>query len=814
MLERGVFRPSLRNGVKRLEFRRRRNFAAGTLFDGEMESCKIRGICSHQLALSLLIATFLFLSPSAGLSQSLEGDTKSLEAATIQDLINDYKTPEEGDTRYFQQFGFGILEVLARREDPAGFRFIAETLSEDEQFLGQHGEISSVAMRTRLLTEKPILGLSAVLGIYPGLSHTHRLRLVKVIEAIRASNLDSTPEMTPDYWPMLQTQPSPAASRVGMPNWFLSFEARIVAVLSDALNRSPEESYQAALVARNLGQPETLRLLIPLLEKKGHVIARRPIQRWDYVPRPVQYKFNWVPPILIYLRPDLLQILNALDVVVGTPVRKTSYAVLAAELLGDAKAEGALLPSLNALERADPEAKIGILRALRRYDVTQLQAVAASIEANDFLHLRGLLLEIQAELGLPVSESAARDLFQTGDIDVQVYVLQSLGDNMLPRDPTLIVTGLRSENPLLRQAAATASSGYLDLDDVRRLLLRCLNDLDRWVRRACRHVIDGQPSAFTAEEIQEALERLEPTFLELGELTNESFPEMAEPDPDEWLPFRGLSYSIAPGFEPELPPAAWLNNARALAHRNLPQSPQWQALVSDPGTKLPSRATTAILLGLSRHPDSGVWMADALRGLSEADASTLLFGLRLRFLEEPAPSDVTAAVLSVASDSAKEPLLRLFSIETLGVITRGSGRDLDVSDLVDATGSRAARPRRVDYETWSSLADSPPFELLLKEFGVMPNTSATAAVAAALYARYDRAALGKLIELASSVEGDDQRLVQGYLLAYARPPTPKQLARRLAPEYIYGPSSLDDIFQKLSQSKTPWVRRVANSHLK
>jgi hypothetical protein len=383
---------------------------------------------------------------SQGLLQEL---IKEYEALTIKD-----KGLEESDSSLLWDSKLDIVKKLGDLKDPVAYRFLARILSGKERFYGAHGEVSNVIVIKRALLQDPPLALTACLEIYPGENIDHRIRMLDVVERIRQESLPGQLKKDNSFSPHINSQDDFALQTTpGMPPWFKPFVARIVAILDDAIrSRTPQEAYRASLLARRLNEPETLRLLVPLLSRTDKILARYPMARWDIMDRPVYYKFNWVHPLLVYLRPNFIRILNVLELEERVPWRSMSFAVLAGELLSEARFSEAILDILLAIDRSDPQTQIGLLRALKSFDLKELTTIVPSLAAKDSSpYLRGLLLELQAQLKIPIVEQNISAIYEQGDVDLKIYLLETLGDFFWPIGYGILVDALSSDNPFLRQ---------------------------------------------------------------------------------------------------------------------------------------------------------------------------------------------------------------------------------------------------------------------------------------------------------------------------------------------------------------------------
>ncbi len=233
---------------------------------------------------------YLLLGLSAqSFSENPISNTKSTEdkiplsPTDVEKLIEEYKAaaPFEGGRRYFLGQTGKHLEMLSNSDHPIAYRFLIGELSKKEQFYGQHGEISSLQILKQHLLSNTSLTVVACLEVYPGVDKTHRIRILKMLEEARSkAQKESKKGKKLDK----NSHGMETDAAIGMPNWFEPLVPRLVAVLDDVLsNRTSQEAYYGALLARALDQPETLNLLIPLLTRTDKVLARRPIRRWDVI---------------------------------------------------------------------------------------------------------------------------------------------------------------------------------------------------------------------------------------------------------------------------------------------------------------------------------------------------------------------------------------------------------------------------------------------------------------------------------------------------------------------------------------------------
>jgi hypothetical protein len=301
-----------------------------------------------------------------------------------------------------------------------------------------------------------------------------------------------------------------------------------------------------------------------------------------------------------------------------------------------------------------------------------------------------------------------------------------------------------------RQTAAKSVLRYLDNRKVREVFLNTIYDNDYYVRLESLNTMKRALRDFPELEIRNFLKTLRDDYFQNGELTEHHFTELREPDLMEAVPFRGSSYSTGEGFLPENPMKYWKKLALIFRESANVVAEEWLKLLHNENSSLALKSIS--LLILATH-DYDRLPAEVLRLLeNKHDIARIhgIYSLRLFYSSKPASLPVINAVMQIITNDKEPSLIRLFALETIGVISHGMTVMFPVEKILTIGDIEPLKP-------WDLPGDTITGKHLLHAWEVYPNSSGLTAYAAALYAKYDRQALEDLIAVIKATKVSDHR---------------------------------------------------------
>ncbi len=530
--------------------------------------------------------------------------------------------------------------------------------------------------------------------------------------------------------------------------------------------------------------------------------------------QPVFYKFSWAHPLMVYLRPDYVVILNMQNLMEKTPWNNTTLSVLAAELLAQADFSEAITDILYAIERGAPSTQVNLIRTLSYFENSQLEQVVQNLpDKLEFPSYEGLILDLRKRLGMHVQANKLVKLYKNNDTDIKIFVLQLLGDSKWKGSIEILKAALKDKNPFLRQVAAVSAQNYMEDKSIRSLFYPLLYDIDPYVRASSIATLDAILDNLPQEELVNFIISLKNNFFDHGELKDEHLTKLLEPDIAEAVPFQGMSMSIRSGAPNQTQAELWKRLSIIFQKKDFQYN---NSLIEFSFNEQDSLSRNSVFSLIMTLKNSKLIVNDLLRLTSEKDSAYRalgIYGLRILYRNQTPPLKVRNRITQIISSKSELPLLRLFAVESLGLISHGLPLEFTFETLPRIPGIKNPDSRlfRSESQNFPEKLDA---EYLLQEWEVMPQPTLLAAFCAALYGKYDRKALQNLIILSKSVSKEEEYVTFQYLKSFAKEIESEDTLNSVEPqERYFDENSLMQILKSLSALGPDWVRDVAKNYI-